>query len=40
MVRSYDAGTNLTLLSSDTNGDSLADMQVELTGDIASGWLL
>ncbi|MDB5472616.1 MAG: hypothetical protein JWR84_4176 [Caulobacter sp.] len=39
-VRAYDAGLNLTTLSFDTNGDAVADMVIELNGNVTSGWIL
>lgn len=40
MVRSYDAGANLTTLSFDIDGNGAADFAVSLTGDVQGGWVL
>ncbi len=39
-VRAYDGVANLTTLSFDTNGDAVADMVIELNGNVTSGWIL
>ncbi|HYE44700.1 MAG TPA: calcium-binding protein, partial [Caulobacter sp.] len=39
-VRAYDSGANLTTLTFDVNGDAVADMTIELTGNVTSGWIL
>lgn len=39
-VRAFDAGLNLTTLSFDTNGDAVADMVIELNGNVTGGWIL
>ncbi|RYF89386.1 MAG: protease, partial [Caulobacteraceae bacterium] len=39
-VRAYDGVANLTTLSFDVNGDAVADMVIELDGNVASGWIL
>ena len=36
MTAAYSAGTNLTLLSFDLNGDSLADMAIEVVGNVTA----
>jgi serralysin len=39
-VRAYDGVANLTTLSFDVNGDAVADMVIELNGNVTSGWIL
>lgn len=39
-VRAYDGGANLTTLSFDVNGDAVADMVIELNGNVTGGWIL
>jgi len=34
MTVAYNAGTNITLLSFDMNGDSIADMAIEVVGNV------
>ncbi len=36
MTAAYNTGTNITLLSFDMNGDSLADMAIEVVGDVTA----
>jgi len=36
MTAAYNAGTNITLLSFDMNGDGLADMAIEVVGNVTS----
>jgi len=36
MTAVYNAGTNITLLSFDMNGDGLADMAIEVVGNVTS----
>lgn len=36
----YSSGTNVTTLSFDVNGDGVADMAINLNGNITSGWVL
>lgn len=42
MVRSFDAGANLTTFRFDVDGDAVADMSIRINGDVAvgAGWLL
>jgi len=39
-VRAYDGVANLTTLSFDVNGDAVADMVIELNGNVTGGWIL